>query len=259
MDDPSYEAVPSEDKEVTNECYITITVDEENANLPTLGPPGKKLKRNAQIEYNRRPAISSAFYVTCALGTILVILSGMAGVGVDEDRTCRAWCSRFALGSQPHAYIGFILFLLMSFRTQQSYKNYVSGQRSFYQIQTRVRSFVHLFLDVIPRKDISKEHRARILAHLIAFPYALTADVRKDRDFGTYQHNLRLRRERTGQDPDKRRHGPNSQFGISPSIRSGSNRSDVAGVLWRATTQSIFQVALRACRAVRAIQRNRTY
>lgn len=111
---------------------------------------------------------------------------------MDNERTCRAWCSRFAIGNQPHAYIGFILFLLMSFRTAQSYKNYVSGQQAFYQIQTRVRSFVHMFLDVMPRYDMSKEHRARILAHLIAFPYALTAELRRDRRFSMLNHPLRL-------------------------------------------------------------------
>ncbi|CAN8072818.1 unnamed protein product [Agarophyton chilense] len=193
MDDPSNDT--SGEEENPNESYVMISVDDQDSSAPALGPPGKRLKRNAQIEYNPfdwrktllvikgRPTISSAFYVTCALGTLFVILSGVVGVPTEEDRVCRAWCSRLALGTQPHAYIGFILFLLMSFRTGQSYKNYVSGQKSFYQIQTRVRCFVHLFLDVIRREDVTKEHRARILAHVIAFPYALTADVRRDREF----------------------------------------------------------------------------
>eukprot|EP00171_Calliarthron_tuberculosum_P011104 IDg11104t1 len=123
--------------------------------------------------------ISRAFFVICGIGTLLVILSGVAGIGLETNRRCRAWCSRFALGSQPHAYIGFVLFLIISFRTGESYRMYASGQRSHYIMKAALRRFVNTMLNRVSRDAIPKAQRARMLAFAIAFPYAVTADLRQ--------------------------------------------------------------------------------
>ena len=118
-------------------------------------------------------------------------MSGFAGLGLDTERTCRAWCSRFALGAQPHQYMGFILFLLMAFRTKNGYKNYVTGQQAFYDIKVNIRQLCHLILNRVPRNAITKAQRARILGFLIVFPYALTADIRQERKYGTFPSSQR--------------------------------------------------------------------
>lgn len=127
--------------------------------------------------------MSGSYYAVFATGTILVLISRLFQIA-EDDRECRAWCSSFALGSQPHAYMGFILFLLMSFRTRQSYSNYVSGQAAFYEIKNRIRVFTHALLTMIDKDTISKSHRARMLAFAIAFPFALTSELRKERQLG---------------------------------------------------------------------------
>lgn len=128
--------------------------------------------------------IGKAYFIVCLIGSGLVILSKAAGIGLEKERECRAWCSKFSLGQQPHAYMGFILFLLMTFRTQQSYKHYVRGQSSFYEMKCMIRKFVNMLLNGIPRDSLSKERRARILAHVITFPFVLTSELRRERDFG---------------------------------------------------------------------------
>lgn len=131
-----------------------------------------------------RTYVSRSFYVICAIGTILVILSGIGGIGLETERECRAWCSRLALGTQPHSYMGFILFLLMAFRTKESYKMYAAGQRAHFRIKLALRRFVDAMLNQTARDAILPEHRARLLAFSVVFPYTLTADLRHERKYG---------------------------------------------------------------------------
>lgn len=112
-------------------------------------------------------------------------MSGLAGIGVEDDRHCRAWCSRFALGAQPHQYVGFCLFLLTAFRTNQAYRMYLSGQSAWYAIKENLRIFVQALLSSIPRDAVSAEKRARMVAFAIAFPFSLAADLREERKYGT--------------------------------------------------------------------------
>lgn len=127
--------------------------------------------------------MSKALYVVCAVGTLLVFLSGIAGIGLQDDRECRAWCSRFALGTQPHQYIGFILFLLMAFRTQQAYRHYTTGLMAHFRLRTSIRRFVDTLLFKINRDAVAPEKRARMIAFCVALPYAMVADLRQEREF----------------------------------------------------------------------------
>lgn len=177
----------------------------EDSTEPTLGPIGARLKRNAQIQYNPydwlgtlfavrgRTYISSAIYVVCLIGAGLVCLSRYAvRFGIDDDRHCRAWCSRFALGTQPHSYLGFILFLLMAFRTQQAYRLYFMGLNAQYRIKVGLLRFAEALLSKTPRDAIPRAKRARMIAHAIALPYAIAADLRHERtyDAGTVDEVL---------------------------------------------------------------------
>lgn len=44
--------VVDETDEENNEESVKITVSEDKPNEPTLGPIGRRMKRNAQIQYN---------------------------------------------------------------------------------------------------------------------------------------------------------------------------------------------------------------
>lgn len=74
----------------------------------------------------------------------------------------------------------------MAFRTQNGYKHYVIGQKAFYDIKVHLRQLCHILLNRIPREAMTEAQRARILAFLIVFPYALTADIRQERKYGTF-------------------------------------------------------------------------
>lgn len=116
---------------------------------------------------------------------MLVLLSGIAGIGLNEDdRECRAWCSRFALGTQPHQYMGFILFLLMAFRTREAYRMYQSGLNAHYKVKELLRRLVDALLFKTPRNAIDVKQRARMIAFACALPYAFTADMREERRYG---------------------------------------------------------------------------
>lgn len=50
-----YGSVENEDNiSEHHEEEVHITVEDKNANKPTLGPVGRRMKRNAQIQYNRK-------------------------------------------------------------------------------------------------------------------------------------------------------------------------------------------------------------
>lgn len=129
--------------------------------------------------------ISRSFYIVAIAGTVLVILSGIAGLGLQDDRVCRAWCSRFALGTQPHSYMGFILFLIIAFRTREAYRMYQSGLLAHYKMKSALRRFVSSLLYKIPQENVESQKRARMVAFAIALPYAVTADMREERRYGT--------------------------------------------------------------------------
>lgn len=131
-----------------------------------------------------RTYISRAFYVVGLLGSVLVVMSGIGGIGLEDTNECRAWCSRFALGTQPHAYCGFILFLLMAFRNNQAYSMYQSGLLAQFRIKDSLRRFVDALLNRVPRDAITPELRSRAIAFAVAFPYAVTADIREERFYG---------------------------------------------------------------------------
>lgn len=66
--------------------------------------------------------IPKTFFVVVVTGTILVFISKVAGMRMERDhRTCRAWCSRFSLGTQPHSVsiendtVAFLVVLLAKF------------------------------------------------------------------------------------------------------------------------------------------------
>lgn len=92
--------------------YVVQIEKPADATEPTLEPVGTRRKRNAQVQYNPhswtqtlwsvqgRTYVNRAFVVVGLIGTALVVVSGVAGIGLEDDRDCRAWCSRFALGTQ---------------------------------------------------------------------------------------------------------------------------------------------------------------
>lgn len=127
--------------------------------------------------------MSKPIYIVCTVGTLLVVLSGIGGIGLEDDRECRAWCSRFALGMEPHRQMGFILFLLMAFRTQQAYRLYTTGLASHFRLKTAVRRFVDTLLFKVDRDAIALEKRARMVAFIVSYPYAVVADLRQEREF----------------------------------------------------------------------------
>lgn len=81
--------------------------------------------------------------------------------------------------------MGFILFLIMAFRTREAYRMYQSGLQMHFQIRSALRRFADCILYKIPFDALTSEKRARMLAFAIAFPYAITADAREERRYGT--------------------------------------------------------------------------
>lgn len=100
--------------------------DPESSNLLPLPLYDPYSWRETLFVINGRPFTSpntrEPLYAVWTFGTGLVVLSAFVAISLDENRTCRAWCSQFSLGPQPHAYVGVILFLLMAFRINQSYE-----------------------------------------------------------------------------------------------------------------------------------------
>jgi predicted membrane chloride channel (bestrophin family) len=103
----------------------------------------------------------------------------------ENDRKCRAWCSQFSLGPQPHTYIGVILFLLMAFRSNQSYHSYEVGLTAWTTIRREILAFTSTMLSATPRDSIKREERLRMLSFVAAFPYFLFADLNEERIFRT--------------------------------------------------------------------------
>lgn len=135
---------------------------------------------SGDIEGGRRTPL----YIVWALGTGAVVLSALVGATLEEnDRKCRAWCSRFSLGPQPHAYVGVVLFLLMAFRTNEAYRSYQAGLSAWTKMRELLLNFVTTMLHMTPREAIPREARRRMIAFCIALPYALHADLCEARDF----------------------------------------------------------------------------
>lgn len=103
----------------------------------------------------------------------------------ENDRKCRAWCSEFSLGPQPHQYIGVCLFLLMGFRSNQSYQRYEAGLTAWTVVRREIWSFTAVLLAMVPRRSIPPEQRLRMLSFAAAFPYLLFADLNEERVFRT--------------------------------------------------------------------------
>lgn len=101
----------------------------------------------------------------------------------ENDRKCRAWCSQFSLGPQPHQYIGVCLFLLMGFRSNQSSQRYEAGLTAWTKIRSNIWSFTAVLLNMPSRRSISPEQRLRMLSFAAAFPYLLFADLNEERVF----------------------------------------------------------------------------
>lgn len=80
--------------------------------------------------------------------------------------------------------MGFILSLLLTFRTREAYKMYQAGLSAHYKTKELLRRFVDSILFKIPRDAISEDKRARMVAFSVCLPYAFTADVREERRYG---------------------------------------------------------------------------
>lgn len=160
--------------------------------LPQYNP---KSWRETLLVIEGRPFFREAerdpLYLVWAIGVGLVILSALVGVTLEEnDRKCRAWCSEFSLGPQPHSYIGVILFLLMAFRSNQAYHSYQAGLAAWTAIRKEIYAFATALLASADRDAMEDNERARLLAYAAAFPYALYADLLETREFGACSNFL---------------------------------------------------------------------
>ncbi len=80
--------------------------------------------------------------------------------------------------------MGFILSLLITFRTREAYKMYQAGLSAHYKGKELLRRFVDAILFKVPRDAIPEEKRARMVAYCVSIPYAFTADMRQERRYG---------------------------------------------------------------------------
>lgn len=128
---------------------------------------------------------SKAMFVVGVIGTALIILSGIKGIGlISYGRTCRGWCSHLAIGSQAHSYMGLALFLIMGFRNNKAYQMYQSGLKAHFAMKAILRGLVDFILFRVGADEFTNEQRARMVAFAIAYPFAVTLDLRDEGVFG---------------------------------------------------------------------------
>lgn len=100
-----------------------------------------------------------------------------------EDCDSLWWCSPLAIDTGTATYVGFALFLLLSFRVNEAYERYTYCIRLWNdEIAGTIHSFCVLCSMAFPRGTFHKNDRKRIFSLAAAYAVTLKRDLRGERD-----------------------------------------------------------------------------
>lgn len=125
----------------------------------------------------RFPTISLKAYVFATLWAVAAVFIswGLSELWEGQNRgDCRVWCSPVDVDGPVLANIGFVLFLITSFRAADALQRFDMAANMLFEVARRTRGLAVEFSHVFPVDFFHSATKERVVAHVVQIPLCLS-------------------------------------------------------------------------------------